>query len=71
MRTDELVFGGNVTLADFEDVFCDAARCPTARDNVLLYRDAHHISATASRLMAPHLEKALRATLAEDRHDGR
>ena len=65
MHDAELEFGDNVTFLDFQDFFCDATRCPATRDNVLLYRDAHHISATASRLLAPRLDAVLRTVLAK------
>lgn len=45
----------NVQFADYSDVFCDAERCPVTMGNVLVYRDAHHLTATFSRTMAPML----------------
>jgi peptidoglycan/LPS O-acetylase OafA/YrhL len=39
--------------------FCTARFCPVIVGNVLVYRDAGHITATYARMLAPQLERAL------------
>jgi hypothetical protein len=39
------------------DVLCDDSVCHVMRDGAPLYRDEHHLSATAARLLIPALSK--------------
>jgi len=53
--------------ADFvptSDWLCTDTACPVIVGNTLMYRDDSHITATASRLLAPYLEATVRAVLA-------
>ncbi len=45
-------------LVDPAEVLCDDAVCHVLRGGAPLYRDEHHISATAARLLIPILSKA-------------
>jgi hypothetical protein len=49
-----------VTIVDPLPWFCTAGRCPVIVGNVLVYRDASHITATYSRMLAPLLAGHLR-----------
>ena len=49
----------DVTVVDPLPWFCTADRCPVIVGNVLVYRDASHITATYSRMLAPLLRSAL------------
>ncbi|KQY49814.1 acyltransferase family protein [Lysobacter sp. Root494] len=40
-------------LVDFTDLFCRDGKCPAVIGNVFVYRDAHHVTATYMRTMAP------------------
>jgi peptidoglycan/LPS O-acetylase OafA/YrhL len=51
-------------LFDPRDFFCSTDECTTQGHGVDLYRDAFHISAKASRMLAPSLAAALRAACA-------
>ncbi|MFC5577120.1 acyltransferase family protein [Lysobacter niabensis] len=46
-------------LIDFTDLFCRDGRCPAVIGNVFVYRDAHHITATYARTLAPMLAERL------------
>ncbi|MER5458095.1 acyltransferase family protein [Micromonospora sp. NPDC002389] len=46
-------------LADFNDAICPGERCPAVIDGVLVYRDAHHLTATYARRLAPRLDDFL------------
>jgi peptidoglycan/LPS O-acetylase OafA/YrhL len=46
---------GNVHLLDLTNYVCGPEFCPTVIGNVLVYHDAHHLSATYSRTLAPYL----------------
>lgn len=50
----------NVGVVDMFGYLCPDSHCPAVRGGVLLYRDDSHITATASRLLAPALEAELR-----------
>ncbi|HEU4347702.1 MAG TPA: acyltransferase family protein [Actinoplanes sp.] len=50
---------GDVTIVDPLPWFCTAGRCPVIVGNVLVYRDASHITATYSRMLAPLLAAAV------------
>lgn len=43
----------NVYYADLTDKFCDNENCKPIIGNVLVYKDAHHITATYSKTLAP------------------
>ncbi|NRB56848.1 MAG: acyltransferase [Salinicola sp.] len=64
--TDEVQLP-NVQFADLSDLFCDDQRCSPLRDNVLVYRDDHHITNTFSYLAADRIIAAL--DRAESRFD--
>jgi peptidoglycan/LPS O-acetylase OafA/YrhL len=51
-------------LFDPRDFFCSSDECTTQGRGVDLYRDAFHISAKASRMLAPSLARALRVACA-------
>jgi hypothetical protein len=46
---------------DMTDYFCDATTCFTVTGGVLVYRDAHHFTATYSQSLTPYLERELAA----------
>jgi hypothetical protein len=46
---------------DMTDYFCGVETCPTIIGGVLVYRDAHHFTATYSQTLTPYLERELRA----------
>jgi peptidoglycan/LPS O-acetylase OafA/YrhL len=46
------------------DWVCGAERCPVIVGDILLYRDANHLTATAATWLAPYLDAALARTLA-------
>lgn len=54
---------GNVQFANYTGYFCDETRCPMVIGNVLVYRDAHHLTATFARTMAPVLWQDIETTL--------
>ncbi|MFC3523633.1 SGNH hydrolase domain-containing protein [Marinococcus halophilus] len=49
----------NVTFTDFNDYICDDGQCAPVEGNVLIYRDAHHLTATYSRTLGPFVRKKL------------
>ena len=52
----EAVTGTAVTIVDPTPWFCTLEICPTIVGNVLVYRDAGHITTVYSTLLAPLLE---------------
>lgn len=52
----------NVTLVDMAAGFCDELWCPAVIGNVIVYRDASHISVTYMRTLVPMLEAQLMAS---------
>lgn len=46
-------------LVDMNDALCTAELCPIAIGNVVVWRDAHHLTATYSRMLAPYLAERL------------
>jgi hypothetical protein len=46
------------------DWMCTDTACPVVVGNVLMYRDASHLTATASALLSPFVDAALSAALA-------
>ena len=54
----------NLHLLDFDDAFCDdSGACPPIIGNVIVYRDAHHLTATYAESLGPALRRRLAATL--------
>jgi hypothetical protein len=54
---DDPVFGAHerqpsVALIDFNDIVCPRGRCPVVIDNIIVWRDRHHLTATYSRSLA-------------------
>ena len=45
----------NVHYIDMSDAYCDEQNCWTVKDNLMIYRDSHHLTAT----YAQHLAKGL------------
>ncbi|MCZ7418610.1 acyltransferase family protein [Verrucosispora sp. WMMA2121] len=52
-----------VHLADLNDEICPFELCPPVIDGVLVYRDAHHLTATYARRLAPKFHDLLRKHL--------
>ncbi|MEU8420986.1 acyltransferase family protein [Micromonospora sp. NPDC048835] len=50
----------DVRLADLNDAICPTEPCPAVIDGLLVYRDAHHLTATYARSLAPRLHDRLR-----------
>jgi peptidoglycan/LPS O-acetylase OafA/YrhL len=46
-------------MIDLNDAICPADRCPAVVGNVLIYRDASHLTGTYIRTLAPRLDAAL------------
>lgn len=42
-------------LIELDDLYCDDEGCPMVIGNTIVYRDAHHMSATFLRTLSPHL----------------
>jgi peptidoglycan/LPS O-acetylase OafA/YrhL len=53
-----------VYLADLNETICPGEPCPAVIDGVLVYRDAHHLTATYARSLAPRLHELLRQGMA-------
>lgn len=49
----------NVVFLDMNEYFCPDERCPAVIGNVLVYRDADHITATYARLLGPMLAEQI------------
>lgn len=58
-RTD-----GRVRAVDLTDLFCTETLCPLVIGNVIVYRDAHHITASYARTLGPHLVERIAAVRA-------
>ena len=54
--------GAQLPLVDLTDLFCVRAVCPPAIGDVIVYRDAHHLTEVYSLALVPYLEKRLLAT---------
>ncbi|MFI7551054.1 acyltransferase family protein [Micromonospora sediminimaris] len=54
-----------VHLVDLNDWICPADRCAPVIGGVLVWRDAHHLTATYSVTLAPFLDTALKPVMAE------
>lgn len=50
----------NVVPIDMTDYVCTESFCPGVIGNVLVYHDAHHLTATYARTLAPYLETEMR-----------
>ncbi|GGM22028.1 acyltransferase [Micromonospora sonchi] len=50
-----------VHLIDLTDAICPADRCAAVIGSVLVYRDAHHLTATYAQTLAPRLDEQLQA----------
>lgn len=50
----------DVELIDLTNYFCDAKKCETIKDGIIMYRDDNHISNKASLLALDDLEKVLK-----------
>lgn len=55
----EVAVSQGLAAIDMTDYFCGAERCPTVIGGVLVYRDAHHFTATYARTLAPYLDAEL------------
>ncbi|RKL68040.1 hypothetical protein CR203_05960 [Salipaludibacillus neizhouensis] len=55
----------NVYYADFSNYICGDELCEPVIGNVLVYRDAHHLTATYSRTLAPYVREELMKALAK------
>lgn len=51
----------SVTFLDMTDLLCDGDHCPAIVGNVIVYRDASHVTATYMRSLAPFFEQRMRA----------
>ena len=49
----------DVPLIDLDDYVCPGTRCPAIIGGVLVWRDAHHLTATYARTLAPRLAEQL------------
>lgn len=62
LQRDAMVRLAGITgykIMDFTDLFCAGKHCPAVVGNVFVYRDAHHITATYMRTIAPELGRRL------------
>lgn len=50
----------NVAFIDLTDQFCDRQICPPIRNNMIIYRDGSHLTATYAESLAPVLGKRIR-----------
>jgi hypothetical protein len=50
-----------VTLINLTNYFCAGTRCPSVIGDVLVYRDADHMTSVYARSLAPAFEAALKA----------
>ncbi|SOB99020.1 peptidoglycan/LPS O-acetylase OafA/YrhL [Ureibacillus xyleni] len=55
----------NVFFADMSDYFCDDETCYSVIGNIIVYRDAHHITAEYARTLSPFLKEHIVEALAE------
>lgn len=63
MRPDPMIAAlkgvSSPQLVDMNDGLCTENDCPIVIGNVVVWRDAHHLTATYSRMLAPYLAKRL------------
>lgn len=55
----------NVFFADMSDYFCDDETCYSVIGNIIVYRDAHHITAEYARTLSPFLKEHIVEALAD------
>ena len=48
-----------VAMIDLAGRICTGSPCPAVVDNMIVYRDEHHLTATFSRSLGPALDRAL------------
>jgi peptidoglycan/LPS O-acetylase OafA/YrhL len=61
---------GGVVL-NFNDLICGGeGACPVVRNDMIVYRDHHHLTATFARSLGPALDRALQTVLERDRKRG-
>ncbi len=61
-RTAARAVGGK--MLDFGNVICGGSRdCPVVNDDIIVFRDHHHLTATFAKSMAPQLDQALQRVL--------
>jgi peptidoglycan/LPS O-acetylase OafA/YrhL len=53
------LMNGKVKLIDMNQFICDPTKCPSVVGNVLVYFDAHHLTSSYSKTMAPYLAPQL------------
>jgi hypothetical protein len=56
--------GGDVTLLDFSETYCDSSECFPVIGGANVYRDQDHLTRTFAFTLAPFIEGALKAALA-------
>ena len=56
--------GKAVTLIDFDEIYCDSESCFPVIGNVIVYRDANHLTNTFSKTLAQFIKPALLRALA-------
>lgn len=56
--------GPNISFVDVTDALCDAEFCPVVENGVLLYRDSHHLTRTATMQFVEQLGAATASALA-------
>ena len=56
----------DVAFINFNDQICEDGNCPAIRDDVILWRDRHHLTATYARSLAPLLEPVIKKSLADN-----
>ena len=49
-----------VAMIDLSADICPMAPCPAVVDNMIVYRDAHHLTATFSASLGPELERLIK-----------
>lgn len=56
----------NVQFVDLSDYFCDETTCHVIIGNVIVYRDAHHLTSAYVRTLAPVLKEYVQKALEEE-----
>ena len=51
---------GEVTVVDLTHLFCDEADCLVVVGGIMVYRDAHHMTAAFAQTLAPYVARSLR-----------
>ncbi|PBJ83625.1 hypothetical protein CMZ84_03805 [Lysobacteraceae bacterium NML93-0399] len=52
--------GADVEFVSMNEHICEGESCPALRDGQVIWRDRHHLTATFSRSLAPHLEPVIK-----------